>query len=114
MRIGWFLFVGWGASTAPRRFVFLNIIIVVISIIIIIIINIIIITIIIIIIITAALFMSVAEDAKIKSAVRANDPMEFWGCTNPQGYHADIFHTYINFANKRDLDVSEKENHSNQ
>ena len=50
---------------------------IIVSIIIIIIINIIIITIIIIIIITAALFMSVAEDAKIKSAVRANDPMEF-------------------------------------
>ena len=45
---------------------------------------------------TAPIFMSVGEGAIIKSTVRVNTPLQFWGRTNSPGYHVDRFHTYKN------------------
>ena len=36
---------------------------------------------------TAAVHMSVTEEAIIKAKGRVNAPMEFWGCTNSPIYH---------------------------
>ena len=51
--------------------------------------------------------MSVAVEATRKAAGRVNAPLEFWGCTNSHRYHAERFHTYRNFPNNMDSDVSE-------
>ena len=52
--------------------------------------------------------MNVAEESIRNSTGRFNTPVEFWRCINYLKYHADIFHTYISFPNKRDLDVAEQ------
>ena len=59
---------------------------------------------------TAAMHISVAEEDIRKAKCRFNTPVEYLGCTNYLKYHADRFHTYINFPNKRDPDVSEQAN----
>ena len=51
--------------------------------------------------------MSVAKEAIINSKGGFNAPLELWGFTNSPRYHADRFHTYRNFPNKRDQDVLE-------
>ena len=55
---------------------------------------------------TAAVCMSMVEEAIINATFRFNAPVEFWGCTNSPRYHADRFHTYRNCPNKRDPDIS--------
>ena len=45
---------------------------------------------------TAAVHMSVNEEAIINATVRFNTPVDFCGCTNSPRYNADRFHTYIN------------------
>ena len=63
---------------------------------------------------TAAVYMSVDEEATRKATGGLNTPVEFWGCTNSPIYHAGRFHTYRNCPNKRDPDVAELENQSIQ
>ena len=63
---------------------------------------------------TAAVHMSVAEDAIRKSTDGVNSPLELWGCTNYPRYHAYRFHTYRNFPNKRDPDIAEQTHQSIQ
>ena len=63
---------------------------------------------------TAAMCMSVAEEAIIKSTGSINAPLEFWLCTNPPRYYVDRFHTYKNYTNKTDPDVSERTKRSIQ
>ena len=58
--------------------------------------------------------MSMAEEAIRNVIGRFNTRVEFWGCINPPVYHVKGFHTYRNCPNKRDPDVAEQENNSNQ
>ena len=53
--------------------------------------------------------MSEAEEAIRKSTGRVNAPLDFWRCNNYPRHHADRFHSYRNFLNKMDQDVSESE-----
>ena len=50
--------------------------------------------------------MSVAEEAIRKATNSVNVPLECWWCTNSPRYHVDRYHTYRNFPNKMDPDVS--------
>ena len=59
---------------------------------------------------TAAVHMSVAEDAIRKATGRFNTPVDCYGCINSSKYHADRFHTYRNCLNKRYPDVVEWSN----
>ena len=63
---------------------------------------------------TAAVCISVAEDSIRKATDRFNTPLECWGCTNSPRYHAERFHTYRNFPNKRDTDVNYQAKHTIQ
>ena len=58
--------------------------------------------------------MTVAEEAIRKATVRVNTPLELWGCTNSNRYHADRFQTYRNCPNKLEPDVTEHTNRSIQ
>ena len=57
---------------------------------------------------TVAMHMSVAKETMRKETGRVNTPMERWGFTNFPRYHADRFHTYSNYSNKIDQDMSER------
>ena len=50
--------------------------------------------------------MSVYKEAIWNAKGRVNTSVECWGCTNSPKSHAERFHTYINFLNKRDPEVS--------
>ena len=41
--------------------------------------------------------MIVAEEAIRKSKGRVNAPLECWECKNLPRYHANRFHTYMNY-----------------
>ena len=58
--------------------------------------------------------MSVSEEATRKETCRLTTHLEGWGCTNFPRYHANMFHTYRNFPNKRDPGVAEWANQSIQ
>ena len=57
---------------------------------------------------TAAIHISVAEQAIRKATGRVNAPLECWGCTNSPIYHAYRFHTYRNCPNNMYPDVAER------
>ena len=61
---------------------------------------------------TAAVWMSMAEEAIRNITGMFNAPVEFWGCTNFLRYHVERFNTYRNCPNKRDTDVAEREKKS--
>ena len=63
---------------------------------------------------TASVHMSMAKEDIRKATGRFYTPVECWGCTNSLGYHADRFHTYRKWPNKRDADVAEREKQSIQ
>ena len=54
-----------------------------------------------------AVHMSVDKEVIRKAKGRFNTPVEFWVCTNYPIYHAERFHNYIKYPNKRDPDVAE-------
>ena len=58
---------------------------------------------------TAAVHMSVAEEAIRKSTNRGNAPLECWGCTNSPINHTDRFHIFRNCPNNMDPDMAERE-----
>ena len=59
---------------------------------------------------STAMHMSVSGEAIRKARCRFNNPLGWWGLSNPPIHHADRFHTYRNYPNKWDPDVAERTN----
>ena len=57
---------------------------------------------------TAAICTGVTENTIIKETGRVNNPIKWWGCTEPPRYHVASLHTYWNWTNNMDPDVAER------